>query len=338
MSETAMLLVAVAAAIVGAASFGLGWAVQQQITVHARPARPLDPRLLLRLIRRPLWVLGMLAILLGLCLQLVALAFGPLALVQPLLATGILFAAAFGGWLTRRRLDRNIVLGSLLCMGGLTGFLLLTRPRVGGSSIVGGVAPWLLAVALGAIVAACLLLAERSTGTARVLALAFASGLLFGLNAALMKIAASQALDDGGGKLFGNWQLYAACLIGPAGFLLAQNALQQSRALVPALAVIRSVDPVVGVAIGVLWFGEWLTISPSILVGELMAAGAVVGGIALLARWTMAVRQPVPAQSSTPGGLRLPLSGWRVQPHNDALAPEFRTEPHQRADRGEPPG
>jgi len=57
-SSPAMLVIAVPAALVGTASFGLASAAQQRATQQVPTVRTLDPRLLLELVRQPLWVLG----------------------------------------------------------------------------------------------------------------------------------------------------------------------------------------------------------------------------------------------------------------------------------------
>lgn len=282
-SVSSVFLVAVPAAVVGAASFGLGSALQQRATLRVRTVPPLDARLVLHLVRQRLWVLGVLAVVGGLALQLVALAFGPLALVQPVVATSILFAAAFAAWLGHRRPDRIVMAGCLLCVAGLAAFLLLARPRAGTPVMDRAPAPWALAASLGAVVMVSLVLAVRVTGTSRVLALSLATGVLFGVNAGLMKVAAGQFRHGGAAELLGHWVFYAAAIIGPTGFLLAQNAFQQGDALAPAVAVIRSVDPIVGVIIAVLWLGERVAASPGVLAGEVAAAAVLVGGITLLA-------------------------------------------------------
>ncbi len=45
--------------------------------------------------------------------------------------------------------------------------------------------------------------------------------------------------------------------------------------------MILLVDPVVGLATGVLWFGERLTATPATLLGALVGVAVTVGGIAL---------------------------------------------------------
>jgi hypothetical protein len=95
--------IAVPAAILGAAGFGLASAAQQRATHEVELAPTLSPRLLVDLTKRPMWLLGLAATGAALVLQLVALAYGPLAVVQPLLVTGVAFAAGFTAMLSRRR-------------------------------------------------------------------------------------------------------------------------------------------------------------------------------------------------------------------------------------------
>src|SRR3954465_6689142 len=108
--ETEMLVIAVPAAVVGAASFGLASAMQQRATKRVPTATAMDPRLFWVLVRQPTWVLGVGTVGVGFSLQVVALAFGPLVLVQPLLVTGVLFGTVFSAMLARRRLDGQILL------------------------------------------------------------------------------------------------------------------------------------------------------------------------------------------------------------------------------------
>ncbi|MGH3828929.1 MAG: DMT family transporter, partial [Pseudonocardiaceae bacterium] len=238
-STSTMLFVAVPAAVAGAASFGLASAVQQRATKQVPTSGTLDPRLLLDLIRRPVWVLGVGTVIVGLSLQLVALAFGPLVLVQPLLVTGVLFGAVFSALLAHHRVDRLVVLGSLGCVAGLSAFLLLAhptgpatqRPDYGGALVV-------LAITLGVLILGCLAAAARFAGAVHVAALAAATGLLYGITAGLMKVVTGQFRAGGFTEVFGHPMLYVVCALGPMGFLLSQNTFQQGTLIAPALAII----------------------------------------------------------------------------------------------------
>lgn len=277
------MLIAVPAAVLGAAGFGLATAAQQRATKEVELTPTLSPRLLLELSGRPMWLLGLVATVVGLGLQLVALAFGPIAVVQPLLVTGVAFAAGFSALMVRRRPDAVILLGALCCAAGLSAFLLLARPVPSSSGaehldLASGLP---LAIALASVVLGCLVYAATVSHPSRVLALALATGVLYGVTAGLMKVITGQ-LRVGWTEPLGHMALYVVCVIGPLGFLLSQNTFQQGRLMSPAVAVITSVDPVVAVLIGVGWLGERLDTGPAMLAGECLAALVIISGIVLI--------------------------------------------------------
>jgi len=283
-STSTLFFVAVPAAVVGAASFGLASAVQHRATKQVPTTGTLDPRLLVELARRPVWVLGIGTVILGLSLQLVALAYGPLVLVQPLLVTGVLFGAVFSAVLAHRRVDHLVVVGSLGSVAGLSAFLVLARPTGGSTQLEQdgwGLLP--LAIALSASVLVCLAVAGRYDGAVQVAALAAATGVLYGLTAGLMKVVTSQFRSGGPAEVFTHPVLYVVCAVGPLGFLLSQNTFQHGTLIAPALAIITIVDPLVGVAIGVSWLGEQVNTSPAVLAGELIAVLVIMGSVGLLA-------------------------------------------------------
>jgi drug/metabolite transporter (DMT)-like permease len=296
--DSSALVIAVPAALLGAAGFGLASAAQQRATHEVDREHTLDPRLLVHLAARPMWLLGLAATIGALALQLVALAFGPVAVVQPLLVTGVAFAAGFAALMDHRRPDPVVVGGALCCAAGLSAFLLLARPMSGSTSATLDVAAdSSLAIALVVVFGACLIYAATVTHPTRVLALALATGVLYGVTAGLMKAITAQLRLDLLEPV-GHPELYVACVVGPIGFLLSQNTFQQGRLIAPALAVITSVDPVVGVLIGVGWLGEDLASSPELLAGECVAALVVIAGI-----WIITVRgarllRRAPADSS----------------------------------------
>ncbi|GAB3363534.1 DMT family transporter [Amycolatopsis echigonensis] len=283
MTVTGMsLVVAVPAAVAGAACMGLASAAQARATKEVETGKPLDLTLFKRLVGRPLWLIGIAATILGLLLQLVALAFGPLLLVQPLLVTSLMFAGLASARLERRRPDRTMSVGGLLCVAGLAAFLVIARPSGNSETLVSGGALLPLGIALAVLTLASLVVAaSTNSGSWRVLGLAVATGVLYGLTAGLMKVVAGQ-FRLGIDEPFRHWTLYLVCVVGPLGFLLSQNTFQQGRFLTPALAVITALDPLVGVAIGLSWMGESADGRPLALFGEALSGLVIVVGIALL--------------------------------------------------------
>lgn len=318
MNTGSALVIAVPAAVLGAAGFGLASAAQQRATHEVAVTPTLSPRLIVELLARPMWLLGLVATIVALFFQIVALAFGPLAVVQPLLVTGVAFAAVFSALMSGHRPDPLILFGALLCAAGLSTFLLLARPTAGSTN--GRIDLWdglPLAIALTVVVVGCILYAASVEHPSRVLALALATGVLYGVTAGLMKVITGQ-LRLGLDEPLRHPILYIVCIIGPVGFLLSQNTFQAGQLVAPAVAVITSVDPVVGVLIGVGWLGEELDTSPAQLAGECLAATVVIGSIALIvARGHRILRHRAANAAADP----LPTY---LRPHRDAGVPHGR--------------
>src|SRR5258708_17387393 len=79
-----------------AASFCTATAsVCQRLGARSYERPGFDVWLVVRLARRPVWLLGLASMILGFVFQISALHFGPLALVQPLLALELLFVFGF---------------------------------------------------------------------------------------------------------------------------------------------------------------------------------------------------------------------------------------------------
>ena len=99
--------VAIVTAIAAAGVLGLSAAIDQRSTKKVKTREPLSPRLILDLVRQPLWLLAIGANVVGFILQVVALAYGSLALVQPLLVCDLLFAVLIAWVLRETRTNRS---------------------------------------------------------------------------------------------------------------------------------------------------------------------------------------------------------------------------------------
>jgi drug/metabolite transporter (DMT)-like permease len=269
-------LAALLVALGSAAFYGLSSALQQRAAKQERPRPALDPRLLIRLLRRPMWLLSWLPDLAATGLQALALRLGPLALVQPLLVSGLFLAIPLEAALTRSRPAARDLIAVALGVIGLAAFLATSQPRAGVSDPSGPA--WLgLGIGSAAVTAACLALARRSRDAARGVLLGIATGLLYAVTAALLKALTSKIADDLLGALT-DWHLYALIPVGIAGLQLNQSAFQSGPLAAPLIAL-TLVDPVVSVVIAVTAFEETLSVSGPRVVIELVAVAAMVAGI-----------------------------------------------------------
>jgi drug/metabolite transporter (DMT)-like permease len=279
------LTVPVLAALAGACVYGVTGILQQR-DAHQVKGDPTDQAGLIRgLIHRPAWVLSTAGSVIGFGLQGLALGTGPIVMVQPLLVTGILFGGVTGFIIRRQRIDWAFMGALLLTAVGLAVFLVVARPTKGDASLtVGEVLP--LAIALLVLLAASVALGLRTRGLPRSLSFALAAGLVYGATAAVAKVTIEQ-FHDGFLATVLHWSFWALVVLGPLGFLLNQNAFREGKLASPALAVITVVDPLVGIAVGLLWLDEVIATGPGAIAGEILGLAAMAGGV-----WLVAHRAP----------------------------------------------
>ena len=282
------LLVAVTAALATAFFYGVS-AVLEQRSVHQVAERGvIAPRLLVDLARRPLWLASIVATVIGAALQALALHFGPLALVQPILVLDLLFAVLIASALRRKAPDRVMFAGVVFCTAGVAVFLAVSQPTAGAETVVSLPAVLPLAILLGVVLAICLPWAKFGPRTARPLVLGLACGVCNGVAAFLLKLV-TFSLAQGFSEPLEQWPLYALAVVGPVGFLLNMEAFQAGTLIAPALAVITTVTSLVSIGIGYLWLNENVASGPADVVTEVASLAAMTAGIAMLAHRAPAV-------------------------------------------------
>ena len=82
-----------------------------------------DSGLLLRMVRRPVWLAGIAIDALGFVAQAIALTIGRLAVVQPLLVSAVVFALPLGAKITGQRVRQIDIGAAVLVTAALIAFL-----------------------------------------------------------------------------------------------------------------------------------------------------------------------------------------------------------------------
>lgn len=225
--------------------------------------------LLTRLLTKRLWLAGIGADVAGYVLQFLALGIGSLALVQPLLVSGLLLALPLAAALDHRRLRPSEWAAAGAVCVGLATFLVVASPARGRATA--SATAWIVMSVALLIPAAALSLRRRPR------ALSAAAGLVYAYTAALTKTTA-HLLSVGIGTALRSWEPYALVAAALFGMLLAQSAFQSGDldASLPALTV---VDPIASVVVGALVFHESMTASPAAVVVEVAAVVGVVVGV-----------------------------------------------------------
>ncbi|MEV5341582.1 DMT family transporter [Streptomyces sp. NPDC052676] len=275
MSITVLVL-----ALSAACCLGFGFVLQQNAAQRAPLADFLSPRLLLDLAKVPSWLGGIGLMAVGMALGAAALGQGEISLVEPLLATNLLFALALSRRRTRQPLGRQGWLGLALLAGGVAAFLVAAEPR-GGHAVADPVRHWLI---IGLMVGTALLLtgyARRARlGSAPVL-LAAAAGLLYGVQDALTRESGQRFAAGGWPELLTGWQPYAVLVLGVTGLILVQSAFETAP-LRKSLPALTAAQPLAGILCGVGFLGDRLHTDAAALAGQAAGLTAVVGGILLL--------------------------------------------------------
>jgi len=204
-------------------------------------------------LRRGIWLAGFALMIVSFLLQAVALHFGRLSEVQPILTTELVFlVVVLVTWFGFTMGGREWV-GVLAVSAGLAGFLFFADP------VEGSLAPplWAWAVAIGACGAAmvtAVLLALRGPRWWRAAMFGTAAAIGFALTAAFTKVVSGFAASDWT-TLYRHWQAYALAFFGVLAVFLAQNAFHAGP-IVASQSTLVLVDPLASILIGVGLFGD----------------------------------------------------------------------------------
>jgi drug/metabolite transporter (DMT)-like permease len=273
---------AIGLALGAALLFALGSVLQQKAGLdQPEESEGSSSGLLLRMARHPVWLAGIAADALGFVGQAVALTIGRLAVVQPLLATSMIFALPLGNRLTNQRIRRSDIAAAVLVTASLVAFLTIANPSGGRDDAPLG--EWLVLGAITAGVCAPLfLLSLRARPAIKATLLGILTGILFGISAALTKSVGDEISDDLFG-VFADWHLYALIVIGYISMTTNQMALTAG-VLAPALAASMAMDPITSVVIATTLLQESLHETTAGIIATLGALAATLIGMAILAR------------------------------------------------------
>ncbi len=249
------LALAVVLALTSALLFAISNVVEQRIAAEAPPDQAMRPGLLVTLAHHPAWVGGFVADVGGYGAQAAALAFGALLVVAPLLACGLLFSLLLEAAVSQRRLRRSDLGAALLLCAGLALFLQVASPTEGRFDVPA--VDWApAAVVLAAVVAVAVLTRRHVQWPARATLFGLASGMTFGVNAALTKVVV-HILGRDPISVFWHWELYGLAVLSISGLVMVQSAFQAG-SLAAALPSMEVGEPVVAAIVGLVILREHL--------------------------------------------------------------------------------
>ena len=275
-------MIAIVWALSAAVLYGTGAALQQHQAAAAPDRAAGRPGLLLLLMRRPWWLLGIVAELGGFATHAFALRSGPLTVVQMLLASSLVFSVGTVH-LRAGRWPRPATWAAVIAVvGGIGSFVALTAPALTHSQAQPRDA--LAALCLGGFALPFAVAGLISHGRRRALLLAIGAGLA-DTGVAVVTMAFTHTLSHGVGGMLTSWPAYALALGGPCSLLLTQTAYQAGRPMI-SLPVITVVTPMASLAVGVGLLGETTHLTALSGVGVGLAVLVTAIGLVQLARTT----------------------------------------------------
>jgi drug/metabolite transporter (DMT)-like permease len=266
------------------------------------------------------WLIGFGLMLCGLGLQVAALLFAPVTVVQPVVAGGVAVVLILSRLVLREHLGRV----EYSCVAVMAVSVVLLALSAGGASGVGhqvsGIE--LAAIAIPSCQVAVLIGlstlragARKHRPPATGVSYGIAAGLLYGVAALAIK-ALSGALLDGHGiigvvtAVLSSPYLYVMAACSAAGLVLFQTALQRCR-----ISIVAPVSNVLGsmyfIVVATWLFHERLPTSPALLALRLIGIGAACAVVAVLSA------QGDPARSAPQARPARPAQARRAPPQGE---------------------
>jgi len=248
----------------------------------ADPHRSAGWRLIIYLLRNPVWLLGWAAQAAAFVFQALALSNGEVSVVQPLLVIELVLTLVLRRvWIHQTIRPAAWSGGALTCLG-LAVFLVASEPQGGQQTPASS--HWAVAIIGCAAVIAVLMALGRLTASGPRAALWGAgAATAWALVAAFIKTTTDTITQFGVGGMFTHWPVYALAVAGLAGVLLEQWALQAGplRVSQPFLVI---VDPLVSIVLSIYLFGEYFTSDALDLTIAAVSFVALCLGVVLLTR------------------------------------------------------
>jgi drug/metabolite transporter (DMT)-like permease len=273
---------AVVLGVIGAACLGGGFVLQQREASQVDAGDGISLHLLLELMRRPWWWLGIGGMCAGYVLAGWSLGTGNLVLVEPLIAANLLFALAIAAVWCRTWPRWSNIAGAVALAAGVTGFVLAGRPSGGRETSIPPVTWGIAGAVVVGLVAGLVVVAVRRHGDIRAALLGAATGITYGMQDALTRRVYG-GFHHGTVQLLAGWPLWTLIVVGALGVLLAQNAFDCAP-LTSSLPAISVGEAVTGLALGILVFRSHVNTGAVALAVEAVSLVVMLGGAAFVSR------------------------------------------------------
>lgn len=234
-------LIAIAFALASALVIAWGTVVRQRIAENA------DRSVMRTAMTSPLWWIGTASAVIAYGLQLIALGFGTLLIVQPVLVLSLMFTLPLAAWYQGRRMSSEELIWCSLLTISVGVILVFGRPTGGITSPP--LDRWLPSFALGlAAMVSFSVLAQRIR-TQRALLLGVVCGILYGFVAVLSKAVVDTLMESGISGLLTSWPFYTLIIAAGSGTVLQQYSFHAGP-LKHSLPAMKIIEPLIAFTLG----------------------------------------------------------------------------------------
>jgi hypothetical protein len=268
--------------LLAALLIGTGFVFQQNAAAREPASRFLSLRLMLDLIRTPKWLAGIACMIGGQILAAWSIGHLSLSFVEPLLTTNLVFALVLAVPLSGASIRFWEVTGALvLCLG--VALLSASRSAKPIGLSFGSFSHWPAAAVIAGIAFVAVQAGRRRKHRARAMLTGAGAGLVYGIQDALTRQTLEILQSSGISALFTTWAPYALVGAGAIGIWLMQSAFNAGP-LQFSLPPIAAGEPIIGILLGVIIFGDRIQVSPGMLALQAAGIAAMIVGVITVAR------------------------------------------------------
>jgi drug/metabolite transporter (DMT)-like permease len=268
--------------LLAALLIGTGFVLQQYAAQREPDSVFLSWRLLAGLVRKPRWLTGIAAMIGGQILAAWSIGHLELSFVEPLLATNLIFALILAVPLSKASLKIWEVLGAAVLCAGVTLLSVQRSVKPVGESF-GSVSHWPAAAVIAVIAFAAVEIGRGRPSRTRAMLTGVGAGLVFGIQDALTRQTLDILQSSGISAMFTTWAPYALVGAGVIGIWLMQSAFSAGPLQV-SLPAISAGEPLVGILLGVLVFGDRIQLTPGLLAIQAGGIAALIVGVIMVGR------------------------------------------------------
>lgn len=276
-----MLVIVFIASIIGA-SLNATSSVMQRVATHVPDSKRLyGHSFFYEMVKSRLFIFGFVLQAIAFLLQAVALKYGPLTIVEPIMSLDIVFFLLLIHFKLKIHIKFADWLAVLAIIIGLSGLFLATNPS--GGTLEYKLKPWIILISILGTIIVLIAISIRQIRNSKLRAFlaALAAASSFALNAAFIKLSFNLYNRYGLHILITSWPIYALIISGIFSIYLMVNAYGAGPLSI-SQTVIGVSEPAISVLIGVLIFSEgYSTSTTSLIFGSICSLIIIYGIISL---------------------------------------------------------